>query len=117
MTRDISVTDTEFLGAVKTRFVEIDITNYDDDTSGDGEAFAPSDIGMNRFQNVQAEVMHGEGGANTVVNCVAQYDYANNAVRLLVQTDNSGADANTELVELAGNNNEGAKVKLTCMGR
>jgi len=117
MTRDISVTSTEFLGAVKTRFVDVDITNYDDDAGGDGESFTPSDVGMNRFQKVNAEVIYGSGDATTVVNCVAQYDESTGAIRLLVQSDNSGSDANTELVELAGNNNEGALVRLACMGR
>jgi len=117
MTNNISVTSTEFLGAVKTRFVDVDITNYDDDTGSDGESFTPSDIGMSRFQHVSAEVIYGSGSANTVVNCVAQYDESTGAIRLLVQSDNSGSDANTELVELASDNNEGALVRLACMGR
>jgi len=117
MTRDISVTATEFLGAVKTRFVDVDISNYDDDAGGDGESFTPSDIGMNRFQKVSAEVKYGEGSATTVVNCVAQYDYQNNSLRLLVQENDGTGTANDELVELASNNNDGATVRLACMGR
>ena len=117
MTRSIDVTDTEFLGAVKTRIVEVDITNYDDDGNNDGESLTPSDVGMNRFQKVNPEVMFGEGDATTVVNCVAQYDYSNESLRLLVQENDGTGSSNDELVELGSNNNEGAKVLLACMGR
>lgn len=117
MTREINVTATEFLGAVKTRFVDVDITNYDDDGGGDGEPFSPASVGMNRFQHVDAEVVYGSGSATTVVNCVAQYDESTGAIRLLVQSDNGGTEANAELVELASNADEGAYVRLACMGR
>lgn len=112
MTRSVEVTDTEFPGAMKVRFVDVDISNYDSDGSGDGESLAPSDVGMHRFQTVNAEVKFGEGSATTVVNCEAQYDYQNDAIRLLY----GGTDGGT-LSEVASNANEGAMVRLECKGR
>lgn len=117
MTRDIDITDTEFPGAMKVRFADVDITNYDNNNNGDGEAVAPSDVGMNRFQVVNVQVKPGEGNANTVQNCVAQYDYQNNAIRLYQQSDNSGADADAELVEVPSNSNEGAMIRVEAKGR
>lgn len=117
MTRDITVTDTEFPGAMKVRFVDVDITDYDSDGAGDGEPFAPSDIGMHRFQTVNAEVKFGEGSATTVVNCVAQYDYQNNSIRLLQQSDSGGTDSDADLIEVPSNAGEGAVVRLECKGR
>jgi hypothetical protein len=117
MTRDISVTDTEFPGAMKVRFVDVDITNYDDGSNGNGEPFAPSDIGMHRFQTVNAEVKYGEGDATTVVNCVAQYDYQNDSIRLLHQSNDGTGTTDDELVEVPSDSNEGAMVRLECKGR
>lgn len=117
MARTIDVLDTEYAGAMRVRVVEMDISNYDDDASGDGEAFTASDAGMHRFQTVQAEVMFGEGSATTVVNCVAQYDWANESVRLLHQSADGTGTTDDELVEVPSNADEGAKVRLTCYGR
>lgn len=117
MANSITITDTEFAGAMKVRVVEVDITNYDDDANSDGESFTPADAGMRRFQQVVPEAMNGEGGATTVVNAVAQYDYANEALRLLVQSNDGTGTANDELVELGSNNNEGVKLKVLCFGR
>lgn len=117
MTKTVDINETEYLGAVVTRYVDVDITNYDDAAGGTGESLTPADVNMRRFQSVIAEVMYGEGGATTVQNCVAQYDYANESIRLLQQSDSSGADATAELVEVPSNGNEGAKVRLVCMGR
>lgn len=102
---------------MKVRFVDVDITNYDDGGGGNGEALSASDVGMHRFQNVVAQVKPGEGSATTVQNCVAQYDYQNNSIRLYEQSDNSGADADAELVEVPSNSDEGAMVRLECKGR
>lgn len=112
MTRDISVTDTEFPGAQKVRYVDVDVTNYDSDTNGDGEALAPSDVGMHRFQMVNVHVKPGEGSATTVVNAEAQYDYQNDSVRLYYGGTDGG-----ELTEVASDANEGAMVRLECKGR
>lgn len=117
MTRNISITDTEFPGAMKVRFVDVDVTNYDDDGNSDGEAVDPSDVGMHRFQVVNAQVKPGEGTATTVKNCVAQYDYQNNAVRLYEQSNDGTGTGSDELVELPSNSDEGAMVRLECKGR
>lgn len=117
MTKSVDIQDTEFAGAMKVRVVDVDITNYDDDGAGDGESFVPSDAGMHRFQDVQAQVMFGEGGAGAVQNCVAQYDWNAESIRLLQQSDTGDTDADAELVEVPSNANEGAKVRVTCFGR
>lgn len=103
-------------GNLKMRIQEVDITNYDDDANSDGESFTPSDVNMRRFVYVQPLVMHGEGGATTVVNAEAQYDYSNEALRLFVQENDGTGSANDPLVELGSNNNEGAKLRVICIG-
>jgi len=51
------------------RFFEVDITNYDDDTNGDGEAFDETDAGMSRIQHVDVHVDPGAASdATTQVN-------------------------------------------------
>lgn len=117
MTKTVDVQATEFAGAMKVRIVDVDITNYDDGASGNGESFTPSDAGMHRFQSVQAEVKYGDGTATTVQDCVAQYDWTNESIRLLQQSDASGSDSDANLVEVPQNSNEGAEVRLTCFGR
>lgn len=117
MTKTVDIVDTEFAGAMKVRIVDVDITNYDDGAAGNGEAFTPSDAGMHRFQSVQPTVKYGEGSATTVQDCVAQYDWGNQALRLLQQSDSGGTDSDAELVEVPSNGNEGAMVRATCYGR
>lgn len=117
MTRDIDITDTEFPGAMKVRFADVDISNYDSDTGGDGEPLAPSDVGMHRFQVVNVQVKPGEGSATNVQNCVAQYDYQNNSIRLYQQSDSGGTDSDAELVEVPSDSNEGAMVRVEAKGR
>lgn len=120
MSRNIDITDTEFPGAMKVRFVDVDVTNYDDGVENPtvpGELVEPSDVGMNRFQVVNAQVKPGEGTANTVQSCVAQYDYQNNSVRLYQQSDSGGGDSDAELVEVPSDANEGAMVRLEVKGR
>lgn len=117
MTKSVTINATEYLGAVTTRFVDVDITNYDDGAAGNGESFTPSDANMRRFETVICQVLHGEGGATTVQNCVAQYDESQESIRLLQQSDSGGTDADAELVEVPSNGNEGAKVRAVCMGR
>lgn len=118
MTRDITIDDTEFMGAVKTRFLTVDITNYDDDSNGDGESFTPTDAGMNRFQQVIAETDPGAStGANTQINAVAQYDSSAEALRLFQQSDSGGTDSDADLVEAPSDANEGTVVNVTAMGK
>lgn len=117
MTKTVDIIDTEYVGQMRTRTVSVDITNYDDDAAGDGESFSPKDAGLNRFKHVTAEVNPGGGSATTVVNCVAQYDYNNEALRLYYQSDSGGTDAAAPLVEVESNVGEGAEVRLICYGQ
>lgn len=117
MTKTVDIVSTEFAGAMKVRIVDVDITNYDDGAGGNGESFTPSDAGMHRFQAVNPEVKFGAGGATTVQKCVAEYDWSNESIRLLQQSDASGADSDAELVEVPQNSNEGVEVRVTCFGR
>jgi hypothetical protein len=117
MTRDIDITDTEFPGAMKVRFADVDVTNYDSDSGGDGEPLAPSDVGMHRFQVVNVQVKPGEGSANTIKNCVAQYDYQENAIRLYEQANDGTGSTDDELVEVPSDVSEGAMVRVEAKGR
>lgn len=117
MTKTVDIQDTEFAGAMKVRICDVDITNYDDGANGNGESFTPSDAGMHRFQAVSPDVKYGEGGATTVQDCVAEYDWSNESIRLLQQSDSGGTDGDAELVEVPQNSNEGVKVRVTCFGR
>ena len=112
MTRTIDIRDTEFVGQMRTRIVDVDITNYDDDAAGDGEAFSPKDAGLNRFKHVSAEVNPGSGSATNEVNAVAQYDWENESIRLYY----GGTDGD-ELSEVGSNADEGAEVRLMCFGQ
>jgi len=105
MTSTVTIDETEYMGAVTTRFVEVDVTNYDDDGNSDGESFIPADVSMRRFQAVHADVNDGTG-------MVASYDEDAEAIRLHY----AGTDGN-DLSEVTSNNNEGARVRVICMGR
>lgn len=113
MANSITRDGVEFAGAMEVRFFDVDITNYDSDGSGDGEAFSPSDAGMQRFQNVVCTVKPNAGsGATTALNAVAQYDYANESIRLY---HSGGADG--EMAEASSNADEGAVVRVMAIGR
>lgn len=114
MARNISRLERpEYAGAMEFRFFEVDITNYDDDTNGDGESFDETDAGMSRFQHVECEVVpNGGSGATNVVNAVAQYDYDAGAIRLFY-----GGTDGASLSEVAGNADEGAVVRVKAIGR
>lgn len=96
-------------GNLRMRVEEIDISNYDDDGSGDGEPFAPVDIHMRRFTFVLALVSDASG-------VTANYDEANNAVRLYQQANDGSGTTDDSLTEVPSNSNEGATVKLICVG-
>lgn len=85
-------------GNLKMRVQEMDITDYDDDGSGDGESFAPADVNFRRFVFVQAL----ETSASTQW---AKHDEATNAVRLYTSSG-----------EVAGNSSNTGTVKLVCIG-
>lgn len=113
MTKSTTINELEFAGAMAIRFIEVDITNYDDGNNGNGESFGTTDAGLSRLQRVHCETDPGaSSAANTEVNAVAQYDYSNNSIRLHY----GGTDGN-ELSEVTSNNNEGAVVKVTAIGR
>lgn len=81
MSYSTTIEDTEFMGAVKARYAVIDIDSY---TTG-GEDVAPNDVGLNRFQAVEAYVRDGSG-------YVAEYDETTNS--LLIRTDGDGTGGN-----------------------
>lgn len=85
-------------GNLKMRVEELDITNYDDDGSGDGEAFAPVDVNMRRFVAVFA--LETSGNAQW-----AKYDEANSAVRVYGSSGEIGSNADNT-----------ATVKVVCIG-
>lgn len=85
-------------GNLKMRVQEMDITNYDDDGGGDGEAFAPADVNMRRFVCVFA--LETSSAAQW-----SKYDDATEAVRLY---NSSG--------EVASNGSNTGTVRLVCVG-
>lgn len=93
MSHTTTINDTEFMGAVKTRFLEVDIDNYEQGA----ETFGPTDAGMNRFQQVVVEVAD-----DSMLS--AHYDAANGVIRLV----DGGAEA------AAG---ETASLSVTTMGK
>jgi hypothetical protein len=114
MTRQINRLERpEFAGGMEFRFFEVDITNYDSDGGGDGEAFNAADAGMSRLQHVDAQVDPGtSSGANSQVNAVAQYDYDTGSIRLFY-----GGTDGAELSEVGSNADEGAVVRIKAIGR
>lgn len=99
-------------GNLKLRIQRMEITNYDNDANGDGEAFAPSDVNMRRFVSVIPVVVDDGSASTTAMRGVnAMWDEANNAVRLF---HSAGADG--EMAEMTSNNNEGAELLLLCIG-
>ena len=110
MTNTTTVDETEYMGAVTTRFITVDITNYDDGSSGNGEAFTPADASMRRFQAVIAEVQDATG-------VTAHYDESNESIRLYEQANDGNGSADDTLTEVPSNSNEGATVRLIAMGR
>lgn len=111
-----STNKTEWMGDFKVRVFELDITNYDDDGNGDGEAFGPADAQMDRFlagKPLDVDVVGAGTANNTFEGSVAIYDKSAGAVRLYVS---GGTDGNA-LSELASNGNNGARVQVTCVGR
>lgn len=85
-------------GNLYLRTEELDITNYDDDGGGDGEAFTPQDVNFRRFVAVIPLVTDNAGYE-------AQYDEDAEAIRLY-----DGAS------EVASNGDNTATVKVLCIG-
>lgn len=107
---------TEWLGEYKLRRYELDITNYDDDSGGDGEAFGPSDALLNRFLGgtpLAVDVIGGGSATNNFPGAVAHYDKSEEAIRLFVS---GGTDGN-DLSELASDGNNGALVEVLALGK
>lgn len=101
-----------YFGDWKVRTFTMDVDNYDDDGSSDGEAFTPSDAGMHRFRHVHADVI-GAGSATTgMLGSVAHYDEDTQAIRLY---HSGGAD--DEMAEMSSNADEGALVRITAIGK
>jgi hypothetical protein len=81
-------------GNLNLRVYEMDVSNYDDDTGGDGEAFAPVDANMRRFVYVGAS-------ETSAAAQWAKYDEATGAVRLYNSSGEVGSDGgNTGTVKL-----------------
>jgi hypothetical protein len=77
MTYNLTIEDTEFMGAVKARYADIEISSYN---SG-GEDLTPNDIGLNRFLAVNAYVDDGSA-------LIAQYDESSE--KLIIRGDGDG---------------------------
>lgn len=99
-------------GNLKLRVHDMDITNYDDNAGGDGEAFTPSDVNFRRFVAVIPTVV-GSGTASTTAmeGVTAEWDESNQAIRVY---HSAGADG--EMAEMTSNNNEGTRLRLLCVG-
>jgi len=98
-------------GQHELRVWDMDISNYDDDSGGDGESLTPTDVGLRRFTWVMPIVV-GEGSAtNSMKGVEAMYDEENDAIRLFYS---EGVEA--EMREMTSNADEGARVRLVCLG-
>lgn len=93
MTRTVDHDEVEFAGAMTVRFIDVDVTSYDQG----GESFSTQDAGMSRFQRVFVESVDGDSVR-------AEYDRANNNIMLF--------DGGTEA---AGGTT--ATVEVTAIGR
>lgn len=91
MTRSISLAETEFAGAMKIRFYDVDVSAYD---ATNGESFTPADVGMSRFQQV---VVTDAGGSGVD----PQFDRANEVIRLYDQNGELAADSTASLRVMA----------------
>ncbi|AGM11973.1 hypothetical protein DNAM5_114 [Haloarcula californiae tailed virus 1] len=100
MAKTVTIDDTEYMGAVTTRFVTVDVSSY----SG-GEGFVPADVNMRRFQAVTVEVADGTGYS-------ASYDEGAEAIRLY-----ESAGASGEMAEVTSVANSPVTLRVTCMGR
>ena len=101
---NVDIGGTEFAGAMKVRFADVEISTY----SNGGEDFGPSDAGMHRYQFVDANVADGSG-------FFADYDYNAETIRLYQQTDSDSLAAGVqEFTEATGVD---ATVKVMVMGR
>jgi hypothetical protein len=57
MARKVNLDETEFAGGMKFRFLDVDVTSYDQG----GEDLTPEDAGMVRYQKVDADAVGGNG--------------------------------------------------------
>jgi len=106
MVSELNLDETEFAGGMTVRFCTLNITDYE---TG-GEAVAPSDMGMNRFQSAFADVADG-----TAV--TAQYDETSETVKLFRQANDGTGTANDALVEAPGSSGVSAEVSLVLIGK
>lgn len=101
---EITIEGTEFPGAMKVRFVTVEITDYD---TG-GQTITPNTLGMDRFQSVRADVVDGSG-------YVAQYDRYSDALLLQGDSNDGTGTADDPLTE-AGSGAT-AEVSIMALGR
>lgn len=110
--------NTKVLGDLRVRSFKMDITNYDDDGNGDGEAFSPDDpaVGMRRGVHILVDVIGAGTATNTYKGSTAIYDEDTGSVRLYVQANDGTGTAADSLTELPSNGNNGALVRVTVLG-
>lgn len=101
---DITIDGTEFPGAMKVRFVTVEITDYD---TG-GKTLTPNTVGMNRFQSVRADVVDGSG-------YVATYDRYDDALVLRGESNDGTGTGDEPLSEAASGTS--AEVSVMALGR
>lgn len=93
MARKVNLDETEFAGGMKHRFLDVEVTSYNQG----GEDFTPEDAGMVRHQKLLVDAVGGNGYR-------AEYDRNNEKVLLY---DSSG--------ELAGGST--AQLRVMAVGR
>lgn len=96
----------ESVGSMYARTFEVDISNYDDDGSGDGESFTVNDaLLQNRFFTPPFVRVVDDSGY------VARYNVETNSIRLYESAGSQG-----ELTEVASDGNNSATLEVTCLG-
>lgn len=114
MTRDITEVESTVPigGNLVMRVVDVVITNYDDDDSGDGESLTPADLGLARRAIAGWAEVIGPGSATTGFEGVtAQYRPNSDTLRVF---HSGGADG--EMAEMSSNADEGTKVRVVAIG-
>lgn len=99
------VDSTKTFGDMYARIFEVEITNYDEDGSGDGEAFGTSDTQFGRFWGSPRVQVTSDTGY------VAHYDASTQSIRLY-----ESAGAQGELSEVASDGNHTATVEVEARG-
>lgn len=116
MTNTISRGELEFLGPVKVRHTEMDVSNYDSDAAGDGELLQASNVGLHRIMHVRIDSVAGDA-VSASFDASVGVDGKEGAIRLHQQANDGLGTANDPLTEVASNANATATLQLTVFGK